>query len=195
VVTAAQWLASFLASRGREVVSGQLHGMAQRGGAVSATVLVDCGPSPSLGEGKADAVLGLEPVEAARSIAFVSEKTTVLMNTRPVVPYASAQSVVRKKEKGRYPDVSALEAALRERTPRVVACDFTRIAEEAGSQKALNMAMLGGLFGAGLLSEPGEDFLSNVKASFPAPVARANEAAFLRGAQAVESRLLAGGAC
>lgn len=194
MVTAAQWLAGFFAGRGRHVVSGQLHGMAQRGGAVQATVMVDCGPSPAIGEGGADAVVGLDPVETARALAFVSPRTTVLMNTRPVVPFVSAQSFVRKRKAGRYPDVSELEACLRAATPNVLALDFTHMAEESGSRKALNIAMLGGLFGAGLFSEPAEDFLAGVRAYFPASTARANETAFLRGAEAALSLHGAGGA-
>jgi indolepyruvate ferredoxin oxidoreductase beta subunit len=187
VVTAAQWLTSFFAGRGREVTSGQLHGMAQRGGAVSASVAIDCGPSPRIAEGRADAVVGLEPVETARSLPFVSSTTTVLMNTRTVVPFVVAQSFVRKRKGGRYPDVSELEAALRAVTPHLVALDFTRLAEESGSPRALNMVMLGALFGIGLLPDSPGEFLEGVRTRIPSRLARANEVAFLSGVRAAES--------
>lgn len=193
MVTAAQWLASFFAERGREVTSGLLHGMAQRGGAVSASVMVDSGPSPRIAEGRADAVVGLEPVETVRSLPFVSSSTTVLMNTRAIVPFVVAQSFVRKRNGGRYPDVSELEAALRAVTPRLVALDFTRLAEESGSPRALNMVMLGALFGIGLLPDSPGEFLQGVRTRIPPRLSRANEIAFLSGVRAVESFQTVGG--
>ena len=193
MVTAAHWLASFFADRGREVTSGQLHGMAQRGGAVSASVAIDCGPSPRIAEGRADVVVGLEPVETARALSFVSSSTTVLMNTRPVVPFVVAQSHVRKRNEGCYPDVSELEAALRAVTPHLVALDFTRLAEESGSPRALNMVMLGAFFGIGLLPDSPGEFLEAVKSRTPPRLSGTNEIAFLSGVRAVESFQPVGG--
>ena len=193
MVTATHWLASFFADRGREVTSGQLHGMAQRGGAVSASVMVDSGPSPRIAEGRADAVVGLEPVETARALSFVSSSTTVLMNTSPVVPFVVAQSHVRKRNEGCYPDVSELEAALRAVTPHLVALDFTRLAEESGSPRALNMVMLGAFFGIGLLPDSPGEFLEAVRARIPPRLSEANEIAFLSGVRAVESFQPVGG--
>ena len=193
MVTAAHWLASFFADRGREVTSGQLHGMAQRGGAVSASVAIDCGPSPRIAEGRADVVVGLEPVETARALSFVSPSTTVLMNTRPVVPFVVAQSLVRKRNGGHYPNVSELEAALRAVTPHLVALDFTRLAEESGSPRALNMVMLGALFGIGLLPNSPGEFLEAVRSQIPPRLSEANEIAFLSGVRAVESFQPVGG--
>jgi len=193
VVTATHWIASFFADRGREVTSGQLHGMAQRGGAVSASVAIDCGPSPRIAEGRADAVVGLEPVETARALSFVSSSTTVLMNTRPVVPFVVAQSHVRKRNEGCYPDVSELEAALRAVTPHLVALDFTRLAEESGSPRALNMVMLGALFGIGLLPDSPAEFLEAVRSRLPPRLSSSNEIAFQSGVRAVESFQPVGG--
>jgi indolepyruvate ferredoxin oxidoreductase beta subunit len=187
VVTAAEWLTSFFAERGREVTSGQLHGMAQRGGAVSASLMVDSGPSPRIAEGRADVVLGLEPVETARALPFISSSTTVLMNTRPVVPFVVAQSFVRKRNGGSYPEVSELEAALRAVTPHLVALDFTRLAEESGSPRALNMVMLGALFGIGLLPDSPGEFLEAVRSRIPPRLSSSNEIAFLSGVRAAES--------
>jgi indolepyruvate ferredoxin oxidoreductase beta subunit len=187
VVTAAQWLTSFFAERGHEVTSGQLHGMAQRGGSVSATVAVDCGPSPRIGEGRANAVLGLEPVETVRSLPFVSSSTAVLMNTRPIIPFVVAQNFVRERKGGHYPEVSELAAAVRAVTPHLIALDFTGLAEESGSSRTLNMVMLGALFGIGLLPYSSGEFLEGVRARIPPRLAKVNEAAFLNGARVVES--------
>ncbi|MFQ5495312.1 MAG: 2-oxoacid:acceptor oxidoreductase family protein, partial [Phycisphaerae bacterium] len=97
VLTAARLLCDFFVDRGHDVASGQLHGMAQRGGAVQSSVIVDGGPSPIIAMGRADFVVGLEPVETARAIPFMSARTLVFMNTAPVIPFVLAQQAISKQ--------------------------------------------------------------------------------------------------
>lgn len=181
MVTAAKWLTTFFAERGHEVTSGQLHGMAQRGGSVSASVAIDCGPSPRIAEGRADVLVGLEPVETARALPCASSSTTILMNTRPIVPFVVAQNSVRGRKGGSYPEVSELASAVRGVTPHLIALDFSALAEESGSLRSLNVLMLGALFGLGPLPYSPGEFLEGARLS---PV---NEAAFLSGARVVSS--------
>ncbi len=88
VLTAAKLLCAAFMERGHEVVSDQAHGMAQRGGCVQSSVMIDCGISPVIAQGTADFVLGFEPVETARALPIMAATTTVFMNTSPVIPYA-----------------------------------------------------------------------------------------------------------
>jgi len=99
VLTAARLLCDLFVDRGHDVVSGQLHGMAQRGGSVQSSVLIDCGSSPMIAKGRADVVLGFEPVETARALPFMSSRTVVYMNTNPVIPYTVGQQWVLSKGK------------------------------------------------------------------------------------------------
>ena len=70
VLTAARALCEFFAERGHNVVSGQLHGMAQRGGSVQSSVVIDSGISPVIARGRADFVVGFEPAETVRALPF-----------------------------------------------------------------------------------------------------------------------------
>lgn len=182
VITAARLLTNFFAQRGNQVVSGQLHGMAQRGGSVQASVMIDCGMSPVIPAGAADAVVGFEPVETVRSLPFMSSHTTVFMNTVPVVPYVVAQAAVRGKEAGGYPDVSLLQDQVRSITSQFFAFDATELAKTSGMVKTLNIVMVGCLFGSGILPAVPEEFANTVLKTVPAALVQANESAFRLGA-------------
>lgn len=181
MLTTARLLTHFFVQRGHQVVSGQLHGMAQRAGAVQSSVMVDSGISPAIPEGGADFVLGFEPVETVRALRFIASKTTVFMNTRPVIPFVLGQQYVRGRGKARYPDVSRLADCIRSVTTNLGNVDATALAEESGSSKALNMVMLGCLFGSGLLPYPPEDFMNTLLESPPTWFQETNRQAFLSG--------------
>jgi len=183
VITAARLLATFFVQRGQQVVSSQLHGMAQRGGAVQAAVMIDCGISPTIPAGAADCVIGLEPVETVRALPYMSPRTTVFMNTAPVVPYVLAQQYVRGRGSGAYPDCDALREQIRGITPILFDVDATALARRAGLANTLNVVMLGCLFGSGLLDVKPEEFIDIVMTTAPPKVAEANSRAFQYGVE------------
>ncbi|MBN2489907.1 MAG: indolepyruvate oxidoreductase subunit beta [Planctomycetes bacterium] len=181
VVLAARLLTAYFVRRGHRVVSGQLHGMAQRGGSVQSTVVVDGGSSPGLRRGSADLVVGFEPVETARAIPFMAPDAVVFMNTAPVMPYVLSQQYVHGRKDAAYPDVRGLAASIREATPQLCAFDATELARKAGSARSLNMVMLGCLIGSGCLGVGPEDFQETVLATAPSRLAERNQRAFLAG--------------
>jgi len=183
VITAARLLTEFSVLHGHQVLSSQLHGMAQRGGAVQSSVLIDCGISPAIGRGDADIVLGLEPVETARALPFISTKTIVVMNTIPVIPCVLAQNYVLGEGPTEYPSVEKLSTIIREVTTKLVTVDATALAKQAGSLKAINVVMLGCLFGSGLLPYTAEDFMDSVLKNVPPQLAKINRKAFLSGVE------------
>lgn len=175
VLTAAHLLSRFFVARGHEVVSGQLHGMAQRGGSVQSSVMVDGGISPVIAQGKADFVLGLEPIECARALYFVSPRTTVFMNRAMVTPFVVAQDQIRGRSDGGPPHLEELEDAMRAVTSHFSAFDATALAAEAGAARSLNMVMLGALFGSGSLPYTPEELIETLNPS------EVNERAFRSG--------------
>lgn len=183
VLTAARLLCDVLVVGGHRAVSGQLHGMAQRGGSVQSSVIIDGGISPVIPSGQADFVLGLEPVETARALPLMSARTVVYMNMAPVVPYVLAQRFVLQQERAEYPQVDELFEAVRAVTPHVFRFDATAMAAEAGSPKTLNMIMLGCLLGSEALPCTAEDFWNTVTRSMPARLRESNTEAFARGVE------------
>jgi len=181
VLTVARLLCDAFAARGHQVVSGQLHGMAQRGGSVQSSVMIDSGESPMIGEGRAGFVLGFEPIETVRALPFMSPSTSVYMNTAPIIPYVLGQRFVRGEEGAEYPNVEGLIDTIRRVTLHTIAFDGTRYATEAGSSKALNMVMLGCLLGSEALPFTADDFWKSIAERMPEKLRETNAKAFFRG--------------
>jgi indolepyruvate ferredoxin oxidoreductase beta subunit len=183
VLTAARLLCDCFVELGHQVVSGQLHGMAQRGGAVRSCVIIDGGISPVIARGRADFVLGFEPVETARALPFMSSSTVVYMNTAPVMPFVLAQRAVLKQGEAAYPDVTKLSESIQSVVPNTLTFDATQCAVEAGSAKALNMVMLGCLLGSGCLPCSPDDFWNSVSKRMPPALKETNTKAFMKGVE------------
>lgn len=181
VLTVARLLCDVFVQCGHQVVSGQLHGMAQRGGSVQSTIMINSGMSPVIPRGKADYVLGFEPVETVRVLPYMSSQTKVFMNRAPVVPYVLGQRFVLKEGNCEYPDVEHLIHSIRSVTPFVYSFDATQVAQEVGSTKTLNMVMLGCLLQAGELYINADQFWNAVGTSMPPSLAEINARAFLSG--------------
>jgi len=188
VVTAARLLCECFAERGHEVVSGQLHGMAQRGGAVQSSVIIDGGISPIISSGRVDFVVGLEPVETVRALPLMSSQTTVYMNTTPVIPFVLAQRAVREEGGEEYPEVAELVRCVRAVTDNLFSIDAAQRAAEAGVSAALNMVLLGCLLGSAELPCTAEAFSDFVAARSPGALREANVRAFRMGVKAVNRR-------
>ena len=71
---------------GQNVLVGEIHGMAQRGGVVESTVRIGDVYGPTISEGCADVLLGFEPVETVRGLHKASKNTLVIVNTHAIVP-------------------------------------------------------------------------------------------------------------
>lgn len=183
VLTVSRLLCDVFVERGHHVVSGQLHGMAQRGGSVQSSVIVDAGISPVIASGRADVVLGFEPVETVRAIPLMGSRTVVFLNTTPVIPFSLGQELVLGKGDGKYPDVEELCETARAASGSLHAFEATRLARDAGSVRSLNMVMLGCLLGSGFLPCDAGVFWSDVSGRMPAAFREVNEKAYHLGVE------------
>lgn len=142
-------------NEGLNVKQSEVHGMAQRGGAVvahlrlsSATVHSDLIPL-----GGADVLLAVEPLEALRHLPYLRRDGVVLANTVPIPNIPD------------YPSVADVLGELR-RLPRTVLVDADKMARDAGSPRAMNMVMLGAL--APFLELRSEALTETIRAAFAA---------------------------
>ena len=111
----------------------EVHGMAQRGGAVQAHVRVSDRPicSDLLPLGSADLLLSLEPLEALRYLDYLSpDNGWVISDITPFVNIAN------------YPETAALHRVLLN-LPRAVLFNGGQLARKAGSPRAQNIVALG----------------------------------------------------
>jgi len=116
---------------GLRVKQAEVHGMAQRGGAVQSHLrLSDKGLHADLVErGTADLVVSLEPMEALRYVEYLSPRGVVL----------TARTTVENVS--RYPDAAALDGELA--AVSAVVIDAVALAKEAGTARCANMVMAG----------------------------------------------------
>jgi len=113
----------------------------------------------------------------------MSERTTVFMNTTPVIPFVLFQQAARGKGDGKYPSQEELEQHIRGVTQKLLAFDATDLARSAGMVKTLNVVMVGCLLGSGILPATPEEFTETVMKSVPSNLAAANDRAFQTGVE------------
>ncbi|MDD1746503.1 MAG: indolepyruvate ferredoxin oxidoreductase subunit beta [Methanomassiliicoccales archaeon] len=164
---------------GHEVVMSEVHGMAQRGGSVSAVVRFGKGVlSPLVPKAGADLILGFEPVETYRALPYAKQGTVVVTDIGRIVP----MTVTGGNE--RYPDVQELLSAMRRSGLRVISFDATKAAEEAGARVTVNSVLIGAI--STLRGFPiREDTLKEaLLSSVPSKAKQVNERAFELGKKA-----------
>jgi indolepyruvate ferredoxin oxidoreductase beta subunit len=181
VLLAGRCVGDAAVANGLEAVVGQVHGMSQRGGAVQAAVAIGGARSWEVPNGMADALVGLEPLELARALVKVSKRTTVIANTRPVLP-ASLQSAGTP-----YPPLASLLGPVGEAAGALTAVDASALASQAGSPRSLNVVMLGMLAATGVLPFPGESLQEAVLAVAGPGLERIHREAFRLGREVMRS--------
>lgn len=138
-ITASDIIGKAAVRQGLSVQASETHGMAQRGGSVINHVRLDCKYGSLIPEGRADAIMGLEPVEALRAIKFLSPDGVVVINTNPVLPI----SVLSGSSK--YPEMETILIQLRSRCKQLIAIDAESLAIKAGHPLTSNVVMIGAL--------------------------------------------------
>jgi indolepyruvate ferredoxin oxidoreductase, beta subunit len=163
----------------------EVHGMAQRGGAVSAFVRISDAPVASdlIPDGSAQIVLSVEPMESLRYVKLLRPDGWIVTDVTPLVNVAD------------YPAPQALYDVLFG-APRMIAIDAPRLAHKAGTIKAQNMVMVGAA--ARLLPVPEKLLEQEVCALFAdkgSRIVEANVRAFRMGnaASRFGAALVAGG--
>ena len=124
---------------GYSVRIGETLGMSQRGGIVQSYVRIGKGTfSPIIPHGKANVILGLEPLEAYRAARIYSnrEQTIIITNTSPI---HTVTTLLGKEE---YPPVSKLIDSLRNMCSKIYAFNATKIAKSYGLPRSVNIVML-----------------------------------------------------
>jgi indolepyruvate ferredoxin oxidoreductase beta subunit len=129
---------------GYNVKQAEVHGMAQRGGAVQSHLRLskDRVYSDLIPRGEADLILSVEPLEALRYLDFLRPGGKLITSSAPFVNIPD------------YPDRETLIEQVR-RVPGSVVIDSDALAKEAGTSKAQNTVMLGAAAKDLVVSEAG----------------------------------------
>ena len=125
-------IASGAMKEGLYVKQSEVHGMAQRGGAVLANLRLSDKPIASdlIPRGRASLILSMEPLESLRYVSFLSPEGSLITSTTPVVNIPD------------YPDLEELLGKIRD-IPSAILVESDKLAKAAGSARAANMVMVG----------------------------------------------------
>ena len=173
ILLAARIIARAAETAGFEVTTHEIHGMAQRGGSVSAQVRYGGKLfSPLMAEGSADVLGALEPVEALRFSHWLKPEGFAAVSVHPVIP------VTVSTGRAAYPE--NFRELLAGRFARLKLVDCERLAVEHFKDIRLANTILLGALSNGL--ELPQDAWNQAMAACVKPAfAAANRSAFEEG--------------
>ena len=119
-------------SKGMHIKQSEVHGMAQRGGAVLSHLRISDEPIASdlIPAGSADMLLSTEPMEALRYLPMLKSDGWLISNRNSFNNISN------------YPDMNMVIGEI-EKWPKHLSVDADALAKEAGAAKAVNIVMLG----------------------------------------------------
>ncbi len=132
ILTISGLIGTAAVAEGLSVKQSEVHGMAQRGGAVVSHLRLSGKPIASdlIPEGAAHLILAMEPMEGLRYLSLAQREAVLVVNKNPVKNVAG------------YPDIERILARVRE-WPQHVIVDAESLAKHAGHVRAVNSVMLG----------------------------------------------------
>jgi indolepyruvate ferredoxin oxidoreductase beta subunit len=178
ILLASEVLGEAFLSSGYDVKKSEVHGMAQRGGAV--TTHLRFGPkvySPLIEPGAADLLIAFEKLEALRFLHYLKPDGVAVVNAQeiPPAPVSSGRE--------RYPD--GIEERLREVTSQVHVVDALGAALALHEVRTVNMVMTGAASHFLPLTE--EAYVEALKVRLPARFVDVNVRAFRAGRALIAS--------
>jgi indolepyruvate ferredoxin oxidoreductase, beta subunit len=175
ILLAASVLSEAASADGLMVKASEVHGMAQRGGSVVSTVRFGEKVHSPVSR-RADVVIATELLEGHRGLRLLSPGGTLVCAVSTVIP---PSGVLSRDET--YPEDLVAEAAARE--VRLVAVDAEGLAREAGTVRAVNVALLGAA--SAVLPFAEESWHQGLERAVPAKILAVNRRAFALGREAV----------
>ena len=144
-LTATTLLARTALEAGLDVVAGEVHGMAQRGGVVESVMLLGGWRSPKLDYGEADVLLGFEPLETLRALPYLQPGGAIFSSSDPLPPLSVALG------KAEYPDMKQIMDKARQVAGQCHCVPCRELGLQAGSVQSGNTVLLSVVCASGVL--------------------------------------------
>ena len=157
---------------GYDVKLSEVHGMAQRGGSVVTYVRYgENVAEPIVEEGQADVIIAFEKLEALRYAHFLKKDGALIVNDWRIDPMPVVIGAAQ------YPD--GVLDKVRSTGAKVIEVDALRLADQAGSSKAVNVVLIGRL--ARQMDFAQEVWLDAIRETVPPKFLEMNLKAFALG--------------
>lgn len=138
IILSSDIMAKTAIASGYDVKKTDVHGMAQRGGAVTSHVrIAGKVASPLINEGEVDILLAFEKLEAARWAGYLRPGGIALVNNHSMPPLSVALGTAR------YPTDAEVISLLKQRAGEVYLVGGTGLALKLGDARTLNILMMG----------------------------------------------------
>ena len=174
------FIGAALVNEGFMVSVADTFGVSQRGGSVASHIKISrktLYSSVTL-KGKADLLIGMEPVETLRALVeFGNPAIISIVNPRPVHPSGGAA----------YPDVKEVRAAIERMSSKTSYVNVTEEALKMGNPIYGNIILLGAVVGANVLPLGEQSITPLLADRFPGKILEINLKAFRRGMELVTS--------
>ncbi len=165
---------------GFDVAKAEVHGMAQRGGSISAHVRIgDKVLSPLIETGNGDIIVGFEVLETARALPMLKPKGTVVVNSKYIPPNSSNFA------QGNTWNCDSLVALIRQKALNVYEVDGIDIANKLGNLMVVNTVLLGAVSALAEIPVKRESFEQAIAGRLKEKSINLNLKAFQAGRDAV----------
>jgi len=163
----------------------EIHGMAQRGGAVTSNVRIgERVLSSTVLEGQADVLVGFELLETLRNLKFASEKTLVIMSDERISPTELAAKNID------YPSMDKILEKIHRFTKKVIIVPTEKLSKQAGSILTRNVILIGALAATGKIPIKTESLMEALKELVPAKQLEMNIKAFKLGFEYAKQKVI-----
>jgi len=165
------------------VTVGETYGASQRGGPVMSHLRISKNTqySPFIPEGRADIILGMEPVETLRMLGkYGNPNVITIINPRPIY------SIDVTGGQAQYPELDNLIKTIKELSFQTWIINATEEAQRMGSHMFANAILIGALIGSGVLPLDKKSVEPILRETFPKEI-DTNLVAFKNGIKLVKS--------
>ena len=167
-LTATTLLARTALEAGLDVVAGEVHGMAQRGGVVESVMLLGGWRSPKLDYGEADVLLGFEPLETLRALPYLQPGGAIFSSSDPLPPLSVALG------KAEYPSMQHIMEKARQVAGQCHFVPCRELGMQAGSVQSGNTVLLSVVCASGVLPFGVDALEAAIKKFLPAKLQESN---------------------
>jgi len=166
-----------LVREGYFVTVGETYGASQRGGPVMSHLRIskENQYSPFIPDGRADIILGMEPVETLRMLGrYGNPNVLTIINPRPIY------SIDVTGGQAEYPDLGKLVQTVKKLSAKTWVINATEEAQKMGSPMFANAILVGTVIGSGVLPLNKKVVEPVLRETFPKEI-EANLLAFNKG--------------
>ncbi len=175
IITVGKIIGEAAIMEGKKVLMTEVHGMAQRGGAISVDIRVGDYDSAIIPQNSADAIMGFELMEAARNSYKLRSDGFILANRRMIHPMPLIRTI------SEYPIEQAEEVISKFKHMYINADE---IALSLGEKRSMNIVMLGAIYATDMLDLKEESIIQSIRNTFNNPrLQEINLRAFMEGAR------------